>query len=154
MATILPLQPGDISTDPHLAADLGKTWYIEGTDWILLKASALLTAPFGKALLWDPVTSNNVSAIAGAAALSPTVACILPHEHTGNIPAGSYFLAVRNGWVNALYVGAAAAVTLVAVHATGGLDDATVTQPTAVGQTQVAIAGAGIGRTRIYLDAP
>jgi hypothetical protein len=151
MSTILPLNVGDKSTATALAADLGKQWEVEGVTYILLQAAAALTAPAGLFVLWH-TTANKTGALAGAAAVRSTVAALVPSTVAGNIAIGDYFLGIRGGWATATYANATAANAYVAVHA-AGVDDATVTQPTTVGQSQVAVGATGNARLRVILDA-
>lgn len=153
MPDCLPIQPDDVSTDTHLAADLGKMWQVEGVQYILVKTASALTAPAGKFVLWDTTTANSVGALAGAAATKVTVAGLVPSVVVGNVAIGSYILLIRNGFAQATYVGAVTANTNVAIHAGPGLDDTTVTQATTVGQSQIAVAGASTARVYVSLAA-
>lgn len=152
MTMILPLAVGEQSTAAQLGADVGKTWLVNGVQYVLVKAASALTAPAGLFVLWDTTTAGSIGAAAGAAATKQTVAGLVPSTVSGNVAIGTYLLLIRKGVALAVYVGAATANTLVAVHAGPGLDDTTVTEPTAVAQTQVAVAGASTASCRVILD--
>lgn len=151
MSNKLPISIGLPSQDPKLAADLGKQWEIEGVTYILLKSASAVAAPAGRFVVWG-VAANTSGALAAAAAPRNTVSALVPSTFIGNLAIGDYYIGVREGWALALFAAASAAATYVAVHA-GGVDDATVTQPTTVGQTQEAVAAPGVARMRVILDA-
>lgn len=148
---LLPMSLTTVSTDPKLAADVGKSWEVEGVEYILLKSASAVVAPAGRYVVWG-VAANTSGALAAAAALRSTVAALVPSVLVGNLAIGDYYLGIRGGNTLAVYAAAAAAATYVALHA-AGLDDATVTQPTTVGQTMEAVAAPGLARVRVILDA-
>lgn len=153
MTILYPLNPGQKSTATQLAADVGKSWHIDGCWWVLVQASGAIASPAGLFVLWTPAAAGTqVSALAGAAATKQTVAGLVPSTFTGSLASGDYVLVCRKGMCNAVFVGAATADTLVAIHAGPGLDDTTVTEATAVAQTLVAVGGASTANCRVILD--
>jgi hypothetical protein len=153
MSAKLPMSLTTVSTNPALAADLGKQWEEAGVTYILLKAGAVVASPAGKFLLWGVVSEGTTAALAGAAAARVTVACLVPTSLVGNLAVGDYFLGIRGGVAEATFAAAAVAITQVAIVAGGTVDDAVVTQPTAVGQTVLAVGAPGNARMRVILDA-
>jgi hypothetical protein len=96
-----------------------------------------------------PKLSVNPASGGAPGAKETTVRFQLPAD----VAPGDYFLGVRGGVAEAAFAGPAVAITQVAIVAGGTVDDAVVTQPTAVGQTVLAVAGAGNARMRVILDA-
>lgn len=148
MATILPITPFASSQDSQLAGQLGQAWFEPGpqgfgmTRYMLVKATAAIAAPQGKAILWATTTLFTIGAAAGAAAAKETVAGIIPGDFVGAIAIGDYVLIARSSlYVNSMVAIAVAAVTLMTTDANGRLTSAGVAAGNTIAQTLLAAPG-------------
>lgn len=153
---------GQLTTDPSAAGLLGReiqlilnpvytTVTIPGGETVvkLVKASTTISCTPGQVLLWDATTgstTNQVGSLAGAAAVSGTVAgfALLPIGTT-SITSGSYLWVARRGPTIAAYGAAAVAQTALATVATGNVDDTGATFDTKIAVSFGTVSGAGLG---------
>lgn len=110
----------------------------------LVQASASITSAAKQALLWNG-NRTQVSAVAGAAALTAAVAgfALLGGTGSANAASGDVFWVVVRGPVIVTAAAAFTAANDLAQHAGPGLDDATVAYDTVLAYSIAAAGGAG-----------
>lgn len=162
---IAPFTVGQLTTDPSAAGLLGREIQIViqsgsalanaltmpggETVFKLVKADGAISCTPGQVVLWTTTTgstTNSCTALAGAAAVTGTIAgfAMLP-TGTTSIPSGSYFWVARRGPCPAAYGAAAVAQTALATVATGNVDDTGATFDTKIAVSFGTVAGAGLG---------
>lgn len=162
---IAPFTVGQITTDISAAGLLGRENQLvipsgspmangltfPGGETVvkLVQASATFSVTPGQVVLWTATTGsavNTVASLAGAAAVSGTIAgfAMLP-TGTTQVTSGSFFWVARRGPCPAAYGAAAVAQTALATVATGNVDDTGQTFDTKIAVSFGTVAAPGLG---------
>ena len=145
-ATSPPMLPGEkglAANASSYAKNLGRTWEVDGGEWMLVKAAAALTT-MGRAVLASATSGGLPTYIVNTTttAADPYVIGVCKSTQV-DLASGDFFLVQRRGYAEVISAAAIAAGAAVGASTTAKkCDDATMTAAGTVGVALESAAGA------------